>query len=302
MDLLALCAVPKVNWNLIAREAQRPGGLARLLRGDLSEQTKQAVVAAAQIRGSALAEYRGSVEDRLSALPGDVRLTTVLDDDYPANLRVIYNLPPCLFYRGELRASDARSVAVVGTRTPTDEGVRRAEELAKQLAREGVTVLSGLARGIDGAAHRATVAAGGRTIAVLGSGITRTYPPEHGDLAEEIVRSGGAIVSQFWPTAPPSDYHFPMRNIVTSGMSQGTVVVEATGNSGARNQARRALEHGKKVFLLKELVTKEPWARAYLDRGALEVKSVEEIVGLLRSREEIEHLSGRRRQLALDLS
>lgn len=302
-QLLTLCAIPKLNWNLLAREAQRPDGLARVLRAELSENAEQSRVAASMIRDGCAepSDLEERVRRELEGLPEDVRLTTVLDDDYPSNLRVIFNLPPFLFYRGTLRPEDARSVAVVGTRNASEEGRALAAEIATELAKRGVSVLSGLAKGIDAAAHIATLDAGGRTIAVFGTGITQVYPKENTELARRIVASGGAVVSQFWPSAGPMRQNFPMRNVVTSGMSQGTVVVEASGNSGARNQARRALEHGKRVFLL-PLVTGEEWARRSLERGAIEVDRADEIVDLLRSPEEIEQQSERRRQLVLDLA
>ena len=122
--------------------------------------------------------------------------------------------------------------------------------------------MSGLARGIDGAAHSAALAAEGRTVAVLGTGIDRVYPPEHEHLAQRIVASGrGALVSQFWPTAPPTRYSFPMRNVVMSGMAVGTVVIEAGRTSGAKLQARYALDHEKRLFLVKSLVLREEWAQ-----------------------------------------
>ncbi len=227
---------------------------------------------------------------------------TVLDDDYPANLRVIYNLPPFLFYRGRLQREDARSVAVVGTRDASEEGIERARKMASLLTQHEVTVLSGLARGIDTAAHEETLARGGRTIAVLGTGILCCYPKENSGLAERIVQSG-ALVSQFWPTQPPTSYSFPRRNVVTSGMSQGTVVIEASETSGAKMQARLALEHGKRVFLVSRLVTSEPWAQKYVaERGAIEIRSVEDVLTRLRSPEAIEQLSAGRRQLALELA
>ena len=182
-----------------------------------------------------------------------IRLTTVLDDDYPVNLRTIYNLPPFLFYRGTPRPDDALSVAVVGTRQATADGLSRAERMARLLVGADVTVLSGLARGVDTVAHQACLDAGGRTIAVLGSGIRRVYPAENRTLAEQIT-GHGAVVSQFWPDASPTSYTFPRRNVVTSGMSQGTVVIEASATSGAKMQARLAIEHGKQVFLLHSLV------------------------------------------------
>ncbi len=207
-----------------------------------------------------------------------IHLVTVLDDAYPTNLRHIYNRPPFLFVRGELRAADNRAVAVVGTRSPSDAGLDQASRLATGLAAQGVTVLSGLARGIDTAAHHAALAAGGRTVAVMGTGIDRIYPSENAEVAESIVASG-ALVSQFWPSAPPTKYSFPLRNAVMSGMAIGTVVIEAGPTSGARMQARLALEHGKKLFLVRSLVLHEEWARRYAERrGTLVIDSVEEIL------------------------
>jgi DNA processing protein len=304
--LLGLCALPKADWYVVAREAQRPGGLGRLVRGELSERTSERALATAAAI-SAARQHPGPSEERveseLAKIPesSGIHLTTVLDDDYPSNLRTIYNLPPFLFYLGTLDPSDTRSVAVVGTRHASEEGIRRASEVAAELAKRGVTVLSGLARGIDTAAHRASLDAGGRTVAVMGTGILRRYPAENAELADEIVEHG-TLVSQFWPTAPPTQYNFPRRNVVTSGMGQGTVVVEATSTSGAKMQARLALEHGKRVFLLHDLVTSQAWARRYVERGAIEVHTVDDIVGLLRSPEAVDSLSDQRRQLVLDLA
>ena len=173
--------------------------------------------------------------------------------------------------------------------------------MAHLLAEAGVTVLSGLALGIDAAAHEQALESGGRTIAVLGTGILHSYPKENTELAERIADSG-ALVSQFWPSQPPTRYTFPRRNVVTSGLSQGTVVIEASKTSGAKMQARLALEHGKHVFLVRRLVTSQPWAQKYVStRGAIEVSSVDDVLQRLRSPEAIEHVSAGRRQLALEL-
>jgi DNA processing protein len=190
-----------------------------------------------------------------------VSLVTVLDEDYPANLRLVYNRPPFLWVRGTLLRSDDRSIAVVGTRTASDDGLQQARSLAEQLAERHVTVLSGLALGVDGSAHEGALAASGRTVAVMGTGISTIYPAKHRGLAERIVESGGALVSQFWPDAPPTKYSFPMRNAVMSGMGVGTVVIEASKTSGAKMQARLALEHGKRLFLVRSLVMNEEWAQ-----------------------------------------
>jgi DNA processing protein len=197
------------------------------------------------------------------------RVITVLDDDYPANLRMVYDRPPFLFVRGGLLRG--RAIAVVGTRSASPEGIEQADRLARGLAERDVTVLSGLAKGIDAAAHRGALAVGGHTVAVMGTGIDRVYPAENADLAEEIVASGGALVSQFWPDNPPTRYRFPMRNRTMSGLALGTVVVEASHTSGARMQARIALEHGKRVFLVRDLVLREAWAQRHVGHPAVTV-------------------------------
>ena len=305
VDLLALCRVKDVSWHFIAREAQRPGGLERLLSGTASEDSTHGRASLELILDArdALRGYRDEVQSMLRSADSEgYRLTTVLDDDYPVNLRTIYNLPPFLFYRGHLDPDDALSVAVVGTRQPTPPGVARAHRIAAQLSRAGVTVLSGLARGIDTTAHEACLDQGGRTVAVLGSGIRRIYPKDNLGLAERIAKSG-AVVSQFWPDAAPTTYSFPRRNVVMSGMGQGTVVIEASVTSGAKMQARFAIEHGKQVFLLKSLVTEREWARKYLQRpGVREIEDVGSILQALRTSEEIfARAQERSAQLALAL-
>ena len=304
VDLLAMCRVPGISWHFVAREAQRPDGLGRLRSGRALEQSAEATRTLAALAAAAgdLAERQRVVEEMLASTESDgIRLTTVLDDDYPTNLRTIYNLPPFLFYRGTLQPDDARSVAVVGPRAPSPEGFSRAERMARLLVEAGVTVLSGLARGIDTAAHGACLDAGGRTIAVLGSGIRRVYPPENAELADRIA-DNGAVVSQFWPDSAPATYTFPRRNVVTSGMSQGTVVIEASATSGAKMQARLAIEHGKQVFLLRSLVTEREWARRYLQRPRVhEVSDVPDILRLLRSPDEQRHRAAELVKLPLAL-
>lgn len=284
LQLMALCKIPKIDWWMVAREAQRPGGLDRLLRGELTEQSPKAPDVEKLLCDHLdhIDRLMAEVEDALGpALDSGISLTTVLDDDYPANLRVIFDLPPFLTYRGDIRHTDAWSVAVVGTRDASPEGLDRARRMAGLLAERQVTVLSGLARGIDTAAHEATLASGGRTIAVLGSGLNKVYPKENVDLARRISENG-AVVSQFWPDQAPATYTFPWRNRVTSGLGQGTVVIEASKTSGAKMQARLALEHGKKVFLISSLVQEHEWARKYLLRGAVEVATVDDVIKHLR--------------------
>lgn len=262
--LLELCAIridrESVDWSLLARQAQFEEGLDALWSGSIFENSaaakRSAPLLKKGIRDRSQLSERVDAELEAASRVG-ARLVTVLDEEYPPNLRLIPNLPPFLFYRGSFREADAWSVAVVGTRDSSDVGIHLARRVAGQLARREVTVISGLARGIDTAAHRAALDCEERTIAVLGTGITRCYPAENRELAEEITRAG-ALVSQFWPTRPPGKDTFPRRNVVTSGLSQGTVVIEASRTSGAKMQARLALEHGKKVFLVKKLVTDQP--------------------------------------------
>ncbi|MEW1612097.1 MULTISPECIES: DNA-processing protein DprA [unclassified Streptomyces] len=192
-----------------------------------------------------------------------MRLVTILDEDYPLYLRLVHQRPPFLFLRGASVEDDLR-VAVVGTRTPTTEGVAHARAIAGGLAERGVTVVSGLAAGIDTAAHGTALAVGGRTVGVIGTGIRRSYPVQNARLQQEIAERG-LLLSQFWPDSPPSKASFPMRNAVMSGYSLATVVVEAAYRSGARMQARLALEHGRRVFLMRSLMTHE-WAREYASR------------------------------------
>ncbi len=169
------------------------------------------------------------------------------EDSYPARLREIADPPLSLAVRGTLTDADTLAVAVVGARRASEYGRGIAAEIAGGLARVGVTVVSGLAAGIDAAAHRAALGADGRTLAVLGTGIDRVYPPWHAGLAQEIVR-GGALISEFPCGTPPLPYHFPRRNRLISGLTLGTIVVEAAEQSGSLITARWALEQGREVF------------------------------------------------------
>lgn len=189
---------------------------------------------------------------------------SVLDEDYPANLRMVYDRPAILFVQGNLEPQDERSVAIVGTRSASDDALVEARRAAVRCVEADYTVLSGLARGVDSTAHRGAIEAGGRTIAVIGTGLNHSYPKENADLQREIAERF-AVISQFWPDQPPTKYTFPMRNAVMSGLAKATLVIEASGTSGAKMQARLALEHGRPVFLMRRLL-KHDWARQYAQR------------------------------------
>ncbi|WP_327376529.1 DNA-protecting protein DprA [Streptomyces sp. NBC_01216] len=307
-NLLTLCALhhdgATVDWHVIARTCQSQAGLEALQAGEIPEDSVAARKSLPVLRGGLEAQdkSRERVASELAAAEkAGARLVTVLDEEYPANLRLVPNLPPFLFYLGELEQRDARSIAVVGTRGASEEGLRRAARMTRGLVEHGVVIFSGLAKGIDTAAHKATLEAGGRTLAVMGTGIAaRVYPAENKPLAEKIVEDGGAILSQFWPTSPPARWTFPRRNVVTSGASMGSVVIEASSTSGAKMQARIAAEHGKQVFLLRSLAATQPWAAKMIADGrAVEVAELNDVIKRLGSPERVRKASQQRIQLAL---
>lgn len=301
--LLSLCKLKGADWHVIAREAQRFEGIDRLLVGDTSERSTTSAKTNAIVQSNlARLENLDSevVQDVETARRDGARLVTVLDHDYPDTLRLIYNLPPFLFVKGGFHDQDLRSIAVVGTRDASKDGISRARRMSQLLTDAGVVVVSGLAKGIDTAAHTAALEASGRTIAVIGTGITRTFPSENEDLSKKI-EVNGAVVSQFWPTTPPASFTFPRRNVTMSGIAQGTLVIEASRTSGAKMQARLALEHGKKVFLLRSLVESQGWAKEFADnRGAKVVDSVEDVVDGLLEPSELRRRHDLPSQLELD--
>jgi len=207
------------------------------------------------------------------------------DAEYPAPLREIPDAPEVLHVRGGLVREDALAVAVVGSRRATPYGLGIAEEIGAALASRGVTVVSGLARGIDSAAHAGALRAGGRTIAVLGCGVDVIYPPENRRLAEDIERRG-ALVSQFAPGTPPLAHHFPIRNRVIAGLALGVVVVEATAQSGALITARLAAELGREVMAVPGRVTsaQSRGAHALIKDGAALVTDLKDVIEALPAR------------------
>jgi DNA processing protein len=213
------------------------------------------------------------------------RLLLLGDPDYPPQLAAIPAPPPFLFVRGQLRAEDALAVALVGAREATPYGLQVSEELAGALARRGVTVVSGFARGVDTAAHRGALAAGGRTMAVLGSGVDVIYPPENRALVARVVERG-ALISQLPMGAPPLAAHFPLRNRTIAGLALGTVVVEAAPRSGALITAGHAGELGREVFAVPGHITSEKsrGSHALIQDGAKLVQGWEDIVAELPAR------------------
>ena len=199
--------------------------------------------------------------------------------EYPARLAEIYDPPPVLYIRGKLEPGDERSVAVVGTRASSGYGLEMATRLAGGLAANGVTVVSGLAVGIDAAAHRASLDAGGRTIAGVGSGLDQVYPAKHADLARKIAESG-AVISEYPPGVRPHARNFPRRNRILSGLTLGTLVVEAGFRSGALLTVTHALEQNREVFAVpgSTLSERSKGTNWLIQQGAKLVLDVEDIL------------------------
>ncbi|HEY8055912.1 MAG TPA: DNA-processing protein DprA [Terriglobales bacterium] len=202
------------------------------------------------------------------------------DRGYPELLREIYDPPLLLYVRGDKAALDSFGVALVGTRHPTIYGRLMTERLARELTQWGLTIFSGMARGVDGIGQKACLDAGGRTVAVLGTGVDIIYPAEHRKLAEEIVNSGGALVSEFPLGTVPNAQNFPIRNRVISGLSLGVLVVEGGEHSGSRITARMALEQNREVYAVPGQVTqKQAWLpNALIKQGAKLVTEAGDIV------------------------
>lgn len=229
-----------------------------------------------------IASYKSAVDlDTQLRLMADygVQLVTLEDPAYPPRLAEIYDPPLSLFVRGELREEDACCVAIVGTRRATSYGLRVAEQLGRELAARGITVVGGLAEGIDAAAHQGALDAGGRTLAVLGNGVDQVYPASHGELSHKIMAQG-ALVSQYPMGVRPLRGNFPYRNRIISGLTLGTLIVEAPRASGALITARHAMEQGREVFAVPGPITSRnsEGPHALLREGAKLVERVEDIL------------------------
>jgi len=210
----------------------------------------------------------------------DVR--TILDPKYPSRLRMIPDPPPLLYVSGSLHEPDEPALAVVGARRATPAGRSVTERLASELAAAGFTIVSGLARGVDAAAHQGALAAGGRTVAVLGCGLGRTYPPEHQRLRHEI-EERGAVISELPLDASPHSGHFPRRNRIISGLSMGVIVTEAAIDSGSLITARLAAEQGRDVFAVPGFVDAETsrGTHALIKEGAALIEEAQDVIDAL---------------------
>ena len=237
------------GWNEIAAEVVAAGSAMALL----SSPAEDALFASPDL-GPAHAQATADVRQWAQA---GLQWVTVLDPEYPSRLLGIREIPPFLFYEGGLREPDD-GMSVVGSRSASDWGLKLATEAARLLVSEGLTVIAGLAAGIDTAAHEAAINSRGRTVAFLGTGITRSYPASNRALQRGIA-DRGLLYSQFYPDAPPTKHLFPMRNATMSGYGLATIVIEAGEHSGTRIQARVAGEHGRPVILTDRVAATTSW-------------------------------------------
>jgi DNA processing protein len=224
-------------------------------------------------------EWKEAETETRRAQEAGVRLVPFSDPAYPERLRAIADAPPLLYVKGEILPGDERAVAIVGSRSASDYGLKVARSISRELALRGFTVVSGMARGIDGAAHEAALDGGGRTIAVLGCGVDRVYPPEYVSLYRRIIQQG-AVLSEFPIGTRPAAFNFPTRNRLISGLALGVVVVEATEKSGSLITAALALEQNREVFAVPGEAgsSRSRGAHRLIRQGAKLVESAADIV------------------------
>jgi DNA processing protein len=271
-DYIALSLLPSWTWIRVAERLRRGDAPGEALRAIADEPGRGQPGRLASLRARAEATLAAAATKGLAPLPW-------ADASYPVALTTIVDPPPLLWLRGRPAVLNERAVAIVGARAASPYGLSVAARLASDLAAAGVVVVSGLARGIDSAAHRGALAAGGATVAVLGSGADTIYPPVHAPLADDIA-GHGAIVIELGPGTPPLPMFFPLRNRIISGLSRAVVVIEAGERSGSLITARLALEQGRDVLAVpgNVLSGRNRGAHALLRDGAKIVESADDIL------------------------
>jgi DNA processing protein len=279
-DLLALHLVPGIGPRLTAALLEQFGSAEAVLRASAAELQEVPLIGPKLAQNLLHAREGNELAEEIERIERyRVNLLTLGTPEYPASLSSIPDAPHLLYVRGTLTEADANAVALVGSRGCTEYGRRVAARLASGLVRAGVTIVSGLARGIDGAAHRAALEAGGRTIAVLAGGLSRIYPPEHGELANTVMTSG-ALVTESRMEQEPQAGMFPARNRLISGLSKVVVIVEAGDHSGALYTAVHAAEQGRTVMAVPGNVDSDAsgGTNALIRQGAVLCRSVEDVL------------------------
>jgi DNA processing protein len=279
--VLAATEVVPAEWRDLSELLERCGGPDGILQADIASTSREAelqrYVREAIDRGR-IAYWEERIRKLLAERP-TVSIVLVTDPAYPANLRRCYDRPPFIVVDGSVSPIDDQSLAIVGSRKALGEALSVAAEAARRAAEAGITVVSGLAKGVDGAAHHGALARNGRTIAVIGSGIDyKIYPPEHKVLADHI-RDGGAVISQFRPGSPSTRSSFVVRNAVISGLSCASLLIQADANGGTRTEAEFSIKQGRAVYLWGPIAAKEPWAlRLRQEPGVFVVSNLDDVV------------------------
>jgi DNA processing protein len=279
LQWLALTLTPGLGPTRARRLVEHFGTIAQVFRASLTELEATGLLAvSAQALGTGKA-LELAQEEMARATASGIHLVSLDDPTYPPRLKQIYDPPPILYVRGATDLFAQPGIAVVGTRHPTPYGSGMAERLAIDLAARGLVIQSGMARGVDTAAHRGAIAGKGKTIAVFGTGVDVPYPKENTRLSEQIVALGGALISEFPLGTFPAPQNFPVRNRIISGMSMGVLVVEAAEYSGTRITARCTLEQNREVFAVPGNVTnKNSWGpNTLIKQGAKLVATWEDI-------------------------
>lgn len=237
------------------------------VRDDLSERTAIELLESESpltLFGNETEELLDRARDQVRQwLDEGIQVASPSSNQYPVQLRSVHDYPPLLFSRGHFRSDDSDAIAVVGTRTPSDGALRFIDETVPLLAQEGLPIVSGIARGVDSAAMRASLKSGNRTVGIIGTGIRKYYPSENRELQDEVAQHH-LLLSQFWPDSPPTKQSFPMRNHVMSAFSQLTLIVEATEKSGTRIQARAATRHARPLVITRSVLQGTTWAKELL--------------------------------------
>jgi DNA processing protein len=260
LQWLALSLTPGLGPTRTRHLVEHRGGIAAVFRASLTELEATGLLAVSAQSIATGKSWELAQEESAKAAAAGVNILSLDDPTYPLRLKEIYDPPLVLYVRGDVDILSQPGIAVVGTRHPTPYGSGMAERLTIDLAARGLIILSGMARGIDTAAHRGALAAKGKTVAVFGTGVDVPYPTENTRLSDHIVASGGALISEFPLSTFPAPQNFPIRNRIISGMSMGVLVVEAAEYSGTRITARCALEQNREVFAVPGNVTnKNSW-------------------------------------------
>ena len=282
--LVDLCAVPKMSQARLRNLLVRFKSPEAVFAAPESELTEVKGITQEIARGIRLYRRSPDTASRITrAREQDCHVTSFLDSDYPFNLRNVDHAPPVLFTLGRIEEQDKLALAIIGTRRADPYGMMVAQRFGRGLAEHGVTVVSGLARGIDTAAHIGALAGKGRTIAVLGCGVDVFYPPENRKLYDQIAASG-AVVSEFSFGTQPEAFHFPVRNRVISGLSMAVLAVEARNSSGVLNTVRWALDQGREVLAVPGTITADTslGTNDLIKDGARPVTRLEDLLEVLK--------------------